>query len=90
MLNDWDIPKSKGNKIMDIRSLEYPDLIGGLANLSEEKLNTIIKDVEQARQEIKKSKLSLIKRRILFFDFEQTSLLNYKLSSFLHILSTRL
>jgi hypothetical protein len=56
---------------MDIRSLEYPDLIGGLANLSEEKLNTIIKDVEQARQEIKKSKLSLIKRRILFFDFEQ-------------------
>lgn len=56
---------------MDIRSLEYPDLIDGLANLSEEKLNTIIKDVEQARQEIKKSKLSLIKRRILFFDFEQ-------------------
>jgi len=56
---------------MDIRSLEYPDLIGGLANLSEEKLNTIIKDAEQARQEIKKSKLSLIKRRILFFDFEQ-------------------
>ena len=56
---------------MDIRSLEYPDLIGGLANLSEEKLNTIIKDVEQARQEIKKSKLSLIKRRILFFDFGQ-------------------
>lgn len=56
---------------MDIRSLEYPDLIDGLAHLSEEKLNNMIKDVEQARQEIKKSKLSLIKRRILFFDFEQ-------------------
>jgi hypothetical protein len=56
---------------MDIRSLEYPDLIDGLAHLSEEKLNNMIKDVEQARQEIKKSKLSLIKRRILFFDFDQ-------------------
>ncbi len=56
---------------MDIRSLEYPELIDGLANLSEAKLNNIIKDVEQARQEIKKSKLSLIKRRILFFDFDQ-------------------
>lgn len=56
---------------MDIRSLEYPDLIDGLAHLSEEKLNNMIKDVEQARQEIKKNKLSLIKRRILFFDFDQ-------------------
>jgi hypothetical protein len=56
---------------MDIRSLEYPDLIDGLAHLSEDKLNNMIKDVEQARQEIKKSKLSLIKRRILFFDFDQ-------------------
>ena len=56
---------------MSIKSMEYTDLINDLASLGENQLKDILEDVNEARRQIKNSKISKIKKRILFLNIDQ-------------------
>ena len=56
---------------MSIKSMEYTDLINDLACLGEKQLKDILEDVNEARRQIKNSKISMIKKRILFLNIDQ-------------------
>ena len=56
---------------MSIKSIEYTDLINDLACLGEKQLNDVLEDVNEARRQIKNSKISMIKKRILFLNIDQ-------------------
>jgi len=56
---------------MSIKSIEYTDLINDLACLGEKQLKDVLEDVNEARRQIKNSKISMIKKRILFLNIDQ-------------------
>ena len=56
---------------MSIKSMEYTDLINHLAHFGEKQLKDILEDVNEARRQIKNSKISMIKKRILFLNIDQ-------------------
>lgn len=56
---------------MSIKSMEYTDLINDLAHFGEKQLKDILEDVNEARRQIKNSKISMIKKRILFLNIDQ-------------------
>lgn len=51
---------------MSIKSMEYTDLINDLAHFGEKQLKDILEDVNEARRQIKNSKISMIKKEFYF------------------------